>query len=397
MKSIFHPAFAISLLFAIIATNVPGKNQNSSNSQASQPNRITSTEPQKIIPKIQAAILLDVSGSMSGLIDQAKAQLWNMVNTMGKARCNGQTPAIEIALYEYGRPGNNISSGYIKQISGFTTDLDKLSQELFSLTTDGGDEYCGKVIFTALQDLNWDSSSTNYKVIFIAGNEDFLQGDVHYSRSCAEAKKKGVVVNTIYCGDRMQGIREHWNLNDDCGTGSYTNINHNAAIDDMPTPYDSLLMTYNSQLNETYISYGYAGVAGLQKQSMADEANYAFNKSVAIKRVVVKGKKELYKNSNWDVVDASTDDDKFLEKLDRKTLPDSLKNKSKTELQQIITEKKNKRSKIQTEIGNLSAEREKYIAAEKAKKATANSQATLETEVEKIIKKQARKFNMFID
>mgnify|MGYP003492397680 FL=1 len=29
-------------------------------------------------PKIQAAILLDVSGSMDGLIEQAKAQLWNM-------------------------------------------------------------------------------------------------------------------------------------------------------------------------------------------------------------------------------------------------------------------------------------------------------------------------------
>ena len=35
-------------------------------------------------PKIQAAILLDVSNSMDGLIAQAKAQLWNMVSVMGK-------------------------------------------------------------------------------------------------------------------------------------------------------------------------------------------------------------------------------------------------------------------------------------------------------------------------
>ena len=33
-----------------------------------------------LTPKIQAAILLDVSNSMDGLIDQAKNQLWNMVN-----------------------------------------------------------------------------------------------------------------------------------------------------------------------------------------------------------------------------------------------------------------------------------------------------------------------------
>src|ERR1700712_4938373 len=68
-------------------------------------------------PKIQVAILLDVSGSMDGLIEQAKAQLWNMVNTMGKARCTGNTaPQIEIALYEYGRTTNDARKGYVKQI-----------------------------------------------------------------------------------------------------------------------------------------------------------------------------------------------------------------------------------------------------------------------------------------
>jgi len=72
------------------------------------------------------------------------------------------------------------------------------------------------VIFSSLKELNWDASQNNYKVIFIAGNEDFLQGDVVYTKACAEAKSKGVIVNTIYCGDRMQGIREHWNLNAEC-------------------------------------------------------------------------------------------------------------------------------------------------------------------------------------
>ena len=131
--------------------------------------------------KIQAAILLDVSGSMSGLIELAKAQLWNMVSTMGKASCNGKVPQIEIALYEYGRTGNDEKAGYIKQLSGFTTDLDKLSGELFALTTHGGDEYCGHVIHTSLNELQWDSAASSYKVIFIAGNEDFLQGKVHFT------------------------------------------------------------------------------------------------------------------------------------------------------------------------------------------------------------------------
>ncbi len=346
--------------------------------------------------KIQAAILLDVSGSMSGLIEQAKAQLWNMVSIMGKAQCYGKTPEIEIALYEYGRPGNGATTGYIKQLSGFTTDLDKLSQELFSLSTDGGDEYCGKVIFTSLEQLKWDTSASSYKVIFIAGNEDFLQGNIHYTRSCSEAKKKGVIVNTIYCGDRLQGIREHWNLSGECGNGSYTNINHNAAIEEIPTPYDSLLLTYNDQLNGTYISYGYTGADAYLAQGKVDQLNYSVSRSVAVKRVTVKGKKELYKNSTWDAVDAATEDAKFIEKLDKQTLSDSLKNKSNEELKLVIAEKKKARTTIQNEIGKLSAQRDAYIATEKAKKAVMSNEPTLETEIEKIIKTQARLYNMII-
>jgi len=207
-------------------------------------------------PKIQAAILLDVSNSMDGLIEQAKAQLWNMVSVMGKAKCNDATPEIEIALYEYGRSNNDVKAGYVKQVSGFTTDLDKLSQQLFNLTTNGGDEYCGQVIYTSLKDLVWDSASTNYKVIFIAGNEDFLQGNLLYTKACNEAKKKGVIVNTIYCGDRMQGIREHWNLSAECGNGSFTNINQDAKIEDIPTPYDSTILALNDKLNGTYLTFG---------------------------------------------------------------------------------------------------------------------------------------------
>jgi len=64
-----------------------------------------------------------------------------------------------------------------------------------------------------------------------------LQGDVVYTKACAEAKSKGVIVNTIYCGDRMQGIREHWNLNAECGDGSFTNINQEQGSKRYQTPY----------------------------------------------------------------------------------------------------------------------------------------------------------------
>jgi len=355
-------------------------------------------QPVAAAPKIQAAILLDVSNSMDGLIEQAKAQLWNMVSVMGKAKCtNDVVPQIEIALYEYGRDTNPVTDGYVKQISGFTTDLDKLSQDLFKLTTNGGDEYCGQVIFTSLNDLKWDADAANYKVIFIAGNEDFLQGSLPYTKACAEARKKGVIVNTIYCGSRMDGIKEHWNLNAECGTGSFTNINQDAKIEDIPTPYDSTLFVLNDKLNGTYISYGYYGGEKLMAQAEVDKSNYTMNKAAAVQRITVKGKKNLYKNESWDLVDASNADGTkdIVAKVDMKTLPDSLKNKSRAQLKQIVEQKSAERTAVQKEIETLNTQREVYLAAERKKNAGKNT-ATLQSEIEKIITEQAKRYNMQI-
>jgi hypothetical protein len=346
--------------------------------------------------KIQVAILLDVSNSMDGLIEQAKAQLWNMVSVMGKAQCDNATPQIEIALYEYGRPTNPTREGYVKQINSFTSDLDQVSKNLFSLITNGGDEYCGHVMYSSLNQLKWDSSANSYKVIFIAGNEDFYQGDISYTKACTEAKQKGVIVNTIYCGDRMQGIKEHWNMGSECGNGSFTNINQDARLEDFATPYDSTLFRLNEQLNNTYISYGSRGTESYSKQKEVDKLNYSMNKSVAAKRISVKGKKSLYKNEEWDLVDADANDNTIVSKIDFKTLPDTLQTKSREELKQLITVKSKERNTIQQEIETINGKRETWIISEKAKASSATANATLETEIEKVIKAQAKRFNMVI-
>ncbi len=355
------------------------------------------TTQKPVQPKIQAAILLDVSGSMDGLIEQAKAQLWNMVSTMGKAKCgNDVSPQIEIALYEYGRTTNDAKKGYVKKINGFINDLDSLSQNLFSLKTDGGDEFCGHVIYSSLNELQWDAAPESYKVIFIAGNEDFLQGDIQYTKACTQAKQKGVILNTIYCGDKMQGIQEHWNLAGECGNGSYTNINQNAKEEDIPTPYDSMLYVMNDKLNGTYIAYGYAGASYSAKQRKMDVANSSMSKSAGLKRIKAKSNAAVYNNAQWDLVDAKKDLPEAIAKIDKKQLPDSLQNKTTAELEKIVDEKSKERSAVQKEIITLNTQRDAFIAAEKAKNATNKNQATLETEVEKIIKEQAKRFKMQI-
>jgi hypothetical protein len=347
--------------------------------------------------KIQVAILLDVSGSMDGLIEQAKSQLWNMVTVLGKAKCGTQTPKIEIALYEYGRTTNDAKLGYVKQLSGFTTDLDKLSAILFGLKTDGGDEFCGHVIKSSLDELGWDAGEGNYKVIFIAGNEDFLQGGIKYTDACAIARQKGVIVNTIYCGDKQQGVAEHWNLAGECGQGSFTNINQNAKEEDIDTPFDSAMYVMNGKLNGTYVAYGENGTVSRGLMSQMDEANEGLGKNASLSRTNAKATR-AYTNVSWDLVDANTQDSTIIEKIDTITLPANLRNKSRKEIRAYVEQKAKERSAIQKEISNLNALRNSYITEERKKRAVAaNNAATLETEIEKILKEQAKRFKITIE
>ena len=121
-------------------------------------NDLVMTETPKEKPSkqfIKVALLLDTSNSMDGLIDQAKAQLWEIVNELSYAKCGNDRPNLQIALYEYGNDNLNAEEGYIRQVLAFTSDLDDISKQLFSLTTNGGNEFCGQVIQTSLNQLTW--------------------------------------------------------------------------------------------------------------------------------------------------------------------------------------------------------------------------------------------------
>ncbi len=121
-------------------------------------------------PLVQIALLLDTSGSMDGLLEQAKVQLWDIVNELAAYRRGGKHPRLEVALYEYGNDGISKWSGHIRQVTPLTNDLDRVSSELFKLRTNGGSEYCGMAIGTAIEGLNWSTREETLRLLYIAGN-----------------------------------------------------------------------------------------------------------------------------------------------------------------------------------------------------------------------------------
>ena len=68
-----------------------------------------------------------------------------------------------VALYEYGKDAIPSQEGHLRNIVPFTQDLDKISDELFKLKTNGGEEFCGKVILSAVNNLQWKKSNDELK------------------------------------------------------------------------------------------------------------------------------------------------------------------------------------------------------------------------------------------
>jgi len=341
-------------------------------------------------PVVKIALLLDTSNSMDGLINQAKSQLWDIVNQFAYAKCgNNSRPGLQIALYQYGNDNLASQEGFIQQVLGFSNDLDKISEKLFSLTTNGGEEYCGQVIHQSLRQLDWGKNPDDLKMIFIAGNEPFTQGKKDFRGSVTNAKEKDVIVNTIFCGDYRQGIKTHWQEGALLGGGEYMAIDHNRRVVHIKTPYDEIIIRLNARLNSTYVSYGAMGVSRMAIQVEQDSEAMELQEAVAVKRAVSKSS-EIYNNAEWDLVDASSRKDFDLAKIKKETLPASLRGKSEGQIQEFLTEKKAERQSIQKEIQQANAKREEYLAKQEK-----NQTGELEQAMLKAIKKQASQKNIF--
>lgn len=316
--------------------------------------------------KIQVALLLDTSNSMDGLIEQAKSRLWNIVNTLTTLKYAGTTPDIEIALYEYGNDGLSKESNFIRQITPLTTDLDLISEKLFALRTNGGNEYCGAVIQDATQKLQWGKEKQNMKLIYIAGNEGFNQGDISYKETINEALKNDIYVNTIFCGSKQEGINLLWKDGADYGKGKFFNIDSNLSVQYVSTPFDDQISKCNLQINNTYIGYGSKGISNKMNQMTQDKNAQSVSAANYAERAVSKSK-SAYRNENWDLVDRVKQDPKAIKKINKEELPAELKQKTDDELEVIVTEKTKEREKIQKEIGELAKKRQQYIDAEAKK------------------------------
>jgi len=337
---------------------------------------------------IQIALLLDTSNSMDGLINQAKGNLWTIINSFSAARRGNSEIKLEIALYEYGNDSISEEKGYIREVLAFSSDLDLISEKLFSLTTNGGTEFCGAVIDRSISNLGWKEGNKALKLIYIAGNEPFSQGELNYKSACKRAVKNKIIVNTIHCGNYDIGISEGWQDGAKIGGGCYIAIDQNQAVSAIKTPYDEKIFILNSQLNDTYIGFGSKREEKKMAQVQQDRNASGMTSKVMVDRAISKSSKN-YNNSQWDLVDAYCDDEGILDTLEEEDLPDEYKGLSQKEILAKIEEEQAKREQIKEEIQKLSIKREKYLVEEQKKSSDGNTLDSSIIETVKSIGKSA--------
>lgn len=316
--------------------------------------------------KIQVAILLDTSSSMQGLINQTRAYLWKMVNELALAKKGSEKTNIEIALYEYGNSGLSMEENFLKMVLPFSSDLDKVSERLFVLSTNGGEEYAGAVIRHAVENLSWSKRADNYRAIFIAGNEGFNQGKIDSSAAIKLARNKGIYVNTIFCGSKQMGEGTGWLSAANEGNGIFSTIDQNHLTQITKTPFDEKIRVAGYAINETYIPYGKSAMKSAARQKSMDQAAESMPSSGAdIERFTFKGKAQ-YSTQSWDLVNKYRDKELKISNLDKSKLPDQYRKLNNAELEKVISKKLNTRKKLQSEIQRLEKERQKFLAKEQS-------------------------------
>ena len=313
---------------------------------------------------IDLAICLDTSGSMNGLIDAARTKIWDIVSDLARAT---PQPTLRVALLTYGNDGHSAENGWTNIDSDFTDNLDLVSSKLFALTTNGGNEFVGRVIDRATKGLAWTEGSL--RILVVAGNESADQDqEVRYPDASKRAIEKTIVVDAIYCGNPADEIAPGWKDVARLADGHFAAIDQNNGTVVVQSPYDDDLARLSGELNGTYLPYGEQGEWNAANQSMQDaNALRAGGGAAAAQRCVTKGG-GLYSNRGWDLVDACRQPDFKLESVPAEALPEAMRSMTPEARAAFVAEKAKARESIQRQVAELGEKRAIFVAQAIAKR-----------------------------
>ena len=342
-------------------------------------------------PRIEVVFVLDTTGSMSGLIQAAKDKIWSIASTMASAQ---PAPEIKMGLVAYRDRGDD----YVTRVVDLSDDLDSMYATLIDFEAGGGGdgpESVNQALHEAINGISWSQDEDSYQVVFLVGDApphmDY-QDDVKYPVTLAEASRRGIVVNTIRCGENAHTELE-WRAIAAATQGAYFTVEQSGSAIAMTTPFDAEIAKLSADLDATRLYYGTEEVLEEKKGKVAateklrGRASEAAQARRATYNISSSGEKNLFGDGDLvsDVIDGAVK----LDEIETEMLPAALKPMSPAERDVVIRENGERRDELKQQIGMLADQRATYLASEVA--AMDDKEESLDHQIFETVREQAGK------
>ena len=320
-------------------------------------------------PVIDVVFVLDTTGSMGGLIEGAKQKIWTIANEIAQTQ---PTPKIRMGLVGYRDRGDD----YVTQETMLTEDLDEVYSALMEFEARGGGdtpESVNEALFNAVVRCDWSEDENALKIVYLVGDAPpkmNYQDDIKYHASCRIAKEKGVLINTIQCGNQSD-TRPIWNEIAQLANGTYAAIKQDGGVQRISTPYDDEIHEVDQRIRATMIDYGDTTVMQAQvlkrssarmlsadssKEAVADRAMYNYSDA---------GSKTLY--GLQELVNDYEQGKVKLEEIEKEHLPEKYQELSVDELREVVVTNLKTRQELRKVMDDLANHRAQYLINERAK------------------------------
>lgn len=358
---------------------------NSTNIPVTPPTHVVTVES----PSIEVVFVLDTTSSMSGLIEAAKEKIWSIATSMASSQ---QAPQIRIGLVAFRDRGDR----YITQVTDLSADLDSMYATLMDFQTAGGGdtpESVNAALHAAVNDISWSQDPNTYRTVFLVGDApphmDYAD-EVRYPQTLEQARHRGIVVNTIRCGDSPL-TAQAWQQIAGLAGGAFFSVDQSGSAVAIASPFDESLATLSAELDETRVHYGDARSKEIHAAKIAATDKLHADASVAVRarrasfNALESGRKNLFGDN--DLVSAVISGEAKLEDLAEEDLPSHMQAMAPQARKDFVAKQAGKRQELSSRIQALTEERDAYLAKES--EAIADVGASLDYRMFEAVRNQA--------
>jgi len=341
-------------------------------------------QPKPARPRMEVCFVLDITGSMSGLIEGAKQKIWSIANEMISAK---PTPELRLGLIAYRDRGDE----YVVKSFDLTNDIDAVYANLRGFSAGGGGdtpESVNEALNEAVTKMAWSSDRSVLKIIFLVGDApphmDYANAP-KYPEICQAAMKKDLIINTVQCGT-LGETTPIWREIAKLGEGSYAAIAQEGGMVAIATPMDAELAELNRKVGGTLVAYGSERERRfvVAKQAASEAAPAA----VVADRLSFNARSGKAVQGDGELLDSLAAGTVTFSQVKKDQLPAEWQKLDEPQLKAEIEGKQKERAALQAKILKLNRDRDDYLAAERKKQASVRADS-FDAQVAAAIRAQA--------